>query len=242
MAYLSYFFLTWIVLEFIVYLMLKRTQLQTQKPTVSVRKKLILFMRYPEPGRTKTRLIPALGAEGAANLQRQMTEYAVRLAQELFVRRKVCVEIRYEGGDLTAMQNWLGAELDFRPQGSGDLGARMQWAFDAAFAEDFDQVIVIGTDCPDLTAEILATAFAALKRHELVLGPAQDGGYYLMGWNRPLVPLLQGIAWGTDTVLATTLVKAAEIGVPPFLLPTLNDVDRPEDIAYVHFDHHPRPE
>lgn len=225
-------------MEFITYLMLKRKQ---QQPML-VRQKLILFTRYPEPGKTKTRLIPALGAEGAANLQRRMTEYAVRLAQQFSVRRKVCVEIRYEGGDLAVMQNWLGAELDFRPQGSGDLGARMQWAFDAAFAEDFDQVIVMGTDCPDLTAEILATAFAALKRHEFVLGPAQDGGYYLIGWTRPLPPLLQGIAWGTDTVLATTLTKAADIGVEPFLLPMLNDVDRPEDIAYVHFDHHPRPE
>ncbi|MFN7931435.1 MAG: TIGR04282 family arsenosugar biosynthesis glycosyltransferase [Blastocatellia bacterium] len=238
MAYLSYFFLTWIVLEFIAYLMLKRTQ----KQTTSVRKKLILFTRYPEPGRTKTRLIPALGAEGAANLQKQMTEYTVRLARQLFVWCKVCVEIRYEGGELTAMQDWLGTELDFRPQGSGDLGARMQWAFDAAFAEDFDHVVLIGTDCPDLTVEILATAFAALKRHELVLGPAQDGGYYLIGWKRPLAPLLQGIAWGTDTVLAATLTTAAEIGVVPFLLPMLNDVDRPEDIAHVHFDHHPCPE
>lgn len=238
MAYLSYFFLTWIGLELIVYLMLKRTQ----KQTTSVRKKLILFTRYPKPGKTKTRLIPALGAEGAANLQRQMTEYAVRLAQELVVPHKVCVEIRFAGGELSAMQHWLGAGLDFRPQGRGDLGARMQWAFDEAFAEDFDHVVLIGTDCPALTVEILATAFAALKRHELVLGPAQDGGYYLIGWRCPLAPLLQGIAWGTDTVLATTLATAAEIGIEPFLLPMLNDVDRPEDIAYVHFDPHPRPE
>lgn len=232
---LTLFLLTLIVLDVVVTLMVLA---QKHKRKSSAQKKLIVFTRYPEPGQTKTRLIPALGAAGAATLQRQMTEHTLRQARQLVTRRAVWLEVRYEGGDQTAMQYWLGAELTLRPQGGGDLGARLQWAMQAAFDEEFDRVVVIGTDCPELSVDILEEAFRALRNNEVVIGPAADGGYYLIGFSCPLEMLFQDIAWGTETVLATTLAKAAEMGIVPFLLPTLNDIDRPEDLRHVHFDHH----
>lgn len=238
MVSLSLFLLTFIVLEVITLMVLA---LPRQRKTPA-RNKLIIFTRYPEPGKTKTRLISELGAAGAAELQRLMTEHTLRQAKQLMVQGSVLLEVRYEGGDQAALQNWLGVELTFRPQGGGDLGARLQWAFQAAFDDDFDHVVLIGTDCPELSVDILEKAFQALRSNEIVLGPAADGGYYLIGLSWPVESLFQGIAWGTETVLATTLSKAAAIGVVPFLLPTLNDVDRPEDLSHVHFDYHSRVE
>ncbi|MGE5256506.1 MAG: TIGR04282 family arsenosugar biosynthesis glycosyltransferase, partial [Hyphomicrobiales bacterium] len=140
--------------------------------------RLILFTRYPEPGATKTRLIPVLGPEGAAEFQRRLTERAARTAQEVRTNRRLSLEIRHEGGSEASMRQWLGSEFSFRPQGSGDIGARMQQSLKAAFAEGAQHAVIIGSDIPGLTSATVVRAFDALDRHDLVFGPAADGGYY----------------------------------------------------------------
>jgi hypothetical protein len=196
--------------------------------------RLIIFTRYPEPGKAKTRLIPALGEAGAAALHQQMAEHTIRQAQTLQLQqsagRKLGVEVRFAGGDRDLMQQWLGANWMYTGQGEGDLGDRMARSFQSAFSSGVQQVIIIGTDCPDLNAPLLATAFHTLHQQDLVLGPASDGGYYLIGLRRLIPQLLTGIAWSTATVLEQTLAIAEELNLAIALLPILSDVDYPADL------------
>ncbi len=192
---------------------------------------LIIFTRYPEPGKTKTRLIPALGAEGAATLQRQMTEHTLAQVKELQAKRLVSVEVYFVGGNQQLMQSWLGTSVIYRQQGDGDLGRRMAIAFQTALEAGKQRVVVIGTDCPDLKAEVMVKAFHALEQHDLVLGPAQDGGYYLIGLCRLIPELFTGISWSTAEVLQQTMSIAQRLELAVAYLPMLSDVDRPEDLV-----------
>ncbi|MDK1022460.1 MAG: TIGR04282 family arsenosugar biosynthesis glycosyltransferase, partial [Candidatus Hydrogenedentes bacterium] len=195
--------------------------------------RLIIFTRYPEPGKTKTRLIPALGPEGAAGLQRKMTEHAVRTHQAI---RDLSIELRFVGGSHDQMEKWLGKDVRYREQSGNDLGERMADAFQTAFSEDPDRIVITGIDSPEITGGILQAAFDALKRHDLVLGPATDGGYYLIGMRRTaalkaLPEIFLNVDWGTDRVLESTRSKIAKLKLGCALLAPLDDVDRPEDLA-----------
>ncbi|HEY9671278.1 MAG TPA: TIGR04282 family arsenosugar biosynthesis glycosyltransferase [Waterburya sp.] len=192
---------------------------------------LIVFTRYPEPGKTKTRLIPALGAEGAATLQRQMTEQKLAEVNKLQTFYPVSVEIHFTGGNEAVMQEWLGSNLIYRQQNEGDIGCRMAAAFEISFRAGMDRVVLIGIDCPDLNAQLMAEAFHALHEHDLVLGPALDGGYYLIGLRRLIPQLFTGIRWSTAEVLSQTLKIAQSLDLAVAKLPWLSDVDYPEDLS-----------
>jgi len=192
---------------------------------------LIIFTRYPEPGKTKTRLIPALGAEGAANLQRQMTEQTITIAKNLFNLMLLSVEVRFAGGNLQLMKDWLGADFKYQEQGTGDLGKRISRAFKSAFNQQMGSVVIIGIDCPSLTSEIILQAFTKLTKFELVIGPATDGGYYLIGLKKIIPELFQGINWGTSEVLSQTVAIAQNLNLAIDYLPIFSDIDRPEDLA-----------
>ena len=197
--------------------------------------RLIVFTRFPEPGKTKTRLIPALGARGAARLQRQMTEHIMTTAAALNGRNGLCIEVRHEGGNAGLMQDWLGSHLTYRPQGGGNLGRRMQRAFEAAFEDDAAAAVIVGSDIPGISDDILRQALEALRKKDLVLGPAKDGGYYLIGVRRTLRAetygrLFDGIDWGSDSVMAQTLQIAKDLGLDLARLESLADVDRPADL------------
>ena len=191
---------------------------------------LIIFSRYPEAGRSKTRLIPALGAIGAARLHEEMTRHTLRVAKELAIDCPIQLEVHFAGGNEGLMRLVFGGDFHYRSQVAGDLGQKMQTAMEGALQEGASGVIVIGTDCPDLTAPRLRHAFEALKTWELVLGPARDGGYYLIGCQRVLPQLFTNMPWGTHQVFARTLAAAHRAGLIPYLLETLPDVDWPEDL------------
>ena len=195
------------------------------------RQHLIIFTRYPEPGKTKTRLIPALGDVGAANLHKQMTEHTIFQVKELQKITRVSVEVRFTGGNLEKMQNWLGHDLGYQFQSEGDLGARMAESLINAFNQKAQQVIIIGTDCPDLNSQILTTAFEKLEVFNLVLGPALDGGYYLIGLQQPIAELFMNISWGTAQVFAKTVEIAQKLNLSIGYLQPLADIDRPEDLT-----------
>ena len=202
-------------------------------------KRLIIFTRFPEPGKTKTRLIPTLGEHGAADLQRQMTEHVVATAAKINNRQDLNIEIRHEGGNAESMRTWLGPQLLYHAQGPGDLGRRMVRAFKDAFQGSNEAAVIIGSDIPELSAGIIQQAFEGLKTNDLVIGPAHDGGYYLIGINRTLPAetysrLFNGINWGDGTVLSRTLKTAAESGLRLHLLESLGDVDRPQDLPIRH--------
>jgi rSAM/selenodomain-associated transferase 1 len=180
---------------------------------------LIIFTRYPEPGKTKTRLIPALGEVGAANLQQQMTEYTIFQVKELQKITTVSVEVRFTGGDLEKMQNWLGNDLRYQLQGEGDLGTRMKRSLINAFSQGAEKIIIIGT-----------AAFEQLNVFNLVLGPALDGGYYLIGLQQPIAKLFANIPWGTAQVFSKTVEIAQKLNLSIGYLQPLADIDCPKDL------------
>ena len=194
------------------------------------RRRLILFARYPSPGRAKTRLIPALGTEGAAALHRRLALRALRTASKACRIVPAALEVHFDGGTEQAMSHWLGDSARFLPQGAGDLGERMAGAFEESFGSGSTATVIIGSDCPGLSPDVVTAAFARLTETPVVLGPAHDGGYYLIGLSRPMPELFRGMPWGTDRVLADSLTVLQRQGCKPALLDPLEDIDRPEDL------------
>ena len=199
-----------------------------------MQRRIIIFTRYPEPRKTKTRLIPALGPQRAADLGREMTHHTLGVVAQVPARLSAASEVCFEGGNAEKIAACFGSGAVYRPQCAGNLGCRMQHAFAQAFSEGTRQTVIIGTDCPGITPELLAEAFHRLVTSDLVLGPASDGGYYLVGLRRPTPQLFTDIPWGSDRVLDETLRRAGELSLNVSLLKVLSDVDRPEDLAVWH--------
>ena len=183
---------------------------------------IIIFSRFPRAGQSKTRLIPALGAEGAANLQKLMTEFILREAS----RYTNNIVISYCGGKLREFQGWLGTEYRYSEQIGGDIGERMSNAFINAFKSGAKKVVLFGCDTPDNRVNNISACFAALNIFDSVFGPATDGGYYMIGLNTYIAEFFHGIEWGGEGVLAETLEKADSYK----LVKILSDVDFEEDI------------
>ena len=203
-------------------------------PMIGDSKRLILFTRCPVPGRAKTRLIPALGAEGAVALHRRLVFRSLRTAHKACRAASADLEVRFEGGTEQAMSHWLGERARFLQQGAGDLGERIARAFEDSFQSRSLATVIIGSDCPGLTPDVITEAFARLTETSVVLGPARDGGYYLIGLSRPTPELFRGIPWGTDRVLADSLAVLQRQGCKAALLEPLEDIDRPEDLPAWH--------
>jgi uncharacterized protein len=194
---------------------------------------LIIFTRYPEAGKAKTRLIPILGKEGAAKLQRRLTEYTVKQAQNFRQLKEIEVIVYFTGGNINLMQDWLGNDLNYLPQVEGDLGIKMRSAFADTFQKNSERIVIIGTDCPSIDCQILASAFDALQDDDLVLGEAVDGGYYLIGLSKLFPELFSNINWGTNQVFAATQSIAKKLDLGIAYLPILRDLDRPEDLSLI---------
>lgn len=191
---------------------------------------LIVFTRFPQPGQAKTRLIPALGAVRAADLQRMMAEYTFIQCCELAHTRNLSIAVHYEGGDEEVLRRWIPSSMNCIPQSKGSLGERLAHSFASSFTAGMKRVIIVGSDCPFLTPEILADGFDLLQNNDLIIGPAHDGGYYLIGLSKPDRLLWADIDWGTDKVLQQTIEIARNRGLKLALLPSLADIDRPEDL------------
>jgi rSAM/selenodomain-associated transferase 1 len=192
--------------------------------------RLLIFAKAPVLGRVKTRLIPALGADGAAALHERLCHAALAQAT---AARLAPVELWCHPDTrhafFTACRAMYGVEL--HEQRGADLGARMHNAFDHAF-ESSRYAVTIGTDCPDLTVGDLQNAFRALEDgYDAVLGPAVDGGYVLIGLSRPVPDLFTEIDWGSDRVLAQTRARLADLDLRAKELPPRHDIDRPEDLV-----------
>lgn len=189
-----------------------------------------ILVKAPIPGRVKTRLAAELGAEQATELYRALGRSVVA----------ACVDPGYHtvvwytpAAARAAVRGWLqGVEpLAFRPQVRGGLGVRLGAAFARHFGEGVPRVILVGSDCPGVERGVITQAFAALDRYDLVLGPAHDGGYYLIGLRSTTRGgrLFHGVSWSTPDVLRQTLLAARRLGLRPALLPVLRDVDTVAD-------------
>jgi uncharacterized protein len=207
-----------------------------------INQKIILFTKYPRPGEVKTRLISTIGSDKACAIHKKMTLKTFALLQLLIKKTPVTLEIHYMGARLKEMQTWLGNKFNYIEQGNGSLGDKMSKAFSDSFTQGFKKIIIIGTDCPELNLSILKQSFNLLKRHDLILGPATDGGYYLIGLSRIAPSLFFDIPWSTEKVLNKTIEIAQKENLSYDLLQTLSDIDRKEDLKlwekYSKINHH----
>lgn len=191
---------------------------------------LLVFARVPDLGRVKSRLAAGVGQPAALAVYHEL----LAITNAAIVAAEVPATVWLAdtaGPEPTPAETREWATHDTRCQPEGDLGARMATAFAAAFAAGVQRVAIIGTDCPGLRASHLTQAFAELETADLVLGPATDGGYYLLGLRQPCPELFANKAWSTDSVLTDTLTDARRLGLRVALLPELRDVDTAADLA-----------
>ena len=190
--------------------------------------RILVFCKAPVPGAVKTRLIPTLGEQGACDLH---SELATRILDVV------------QPAQLAPVQLWCAPDtnhpffterdaVSLHQQTGEDLGERMHRAFVSALDESgVHRVVLIGTDCPTIDDDYIDAALSTLRDHDAVLGPAEDGGYGLIGLTKPEADYFHGIAWGTDSVCEDTCTRFNTAALNWALLPRIWDVDRPEDVA-----------
>lgn len=192
---------------------------------------IIVFAKAPLPGLAKTRLIPALGAEGAARLARIMLQHTLQEALAVGVD---CVELCMTPGPRD--RAWMDCELPDpilrSDQGDGILGERLARASERALAAH-DAVLLIGTDCPQLNSRLLHEALNALRHSEAVMIPAVDGGYVLLGLKRFDPSLFEWIAWSTSSVAEATRERISQLSWRLHCLPAVCDIDEPADLKHL---------
>jgi uncharacterized protein len=193
---------------------------------VTTTSRLLVFAKAPRPGGVKTRLGAALGTDLAADLYRAMAEGVLARTRAAPCVRSVFFAPREAEAEMAA---WLPHET-LVPQDGADLGARMAAAFAWAFSVGATKVVLVGTDAPGLSDEHVRAALVVLDAHDVVLGPALDGGYYLVALRRPAPALFDGVAWGTADVLAQTVARAEAAGLAVAPLAPLGDVDELADL------------
>lgn len=191
--------------------------------------RIVIFAKAPLPGLAKTRLIPALGDKGAAHLAERMLRHTVTEALSAGVKEvELCVTPTPEAPLWQPFRNPLWP-VDWQPQGEGDLGARLARAAARGVSEGA-AILLIGTDCPSLTAERLQEAARQLLSRDAVIIPSTDGGYVLLGLKRFDASVFEAIPWSTNRVSAETLKKIDTLGWSVGRLPALRDVDTPDDL------------
>jgi rSAM/selenodomain-associated transferase 1 len=186
-------------------------------------RRLVIFIKNPVYGRVKTRLAADLGNEQALSIYRQLLAHTRTQALACAAER-----LLFYSDTIDEPDEWPVAFFSKHLQQGSDLGARMAHALGQALAGG-ERAVLIGSDIPGLTAGILTQAFDLLDTHDFVLGPAADGGYYLIGMRQPAAAVFENITWSTPTVLQATLERIQALGGSCGLLPTLSDIDTAAD-------------
>ena len=184
---------------------------------------LLIFTRNPELGKCKTRLAAKVGDQAALDIYKFLLSHTVNITSELDVTRWV-----FYSNEIWEEDIWANGTYQKKLQNGADLGQRMLNAFKEGFESDYEKIVIIGSDMYDLSQADLESAFSQLNQHDYVVGPAEDGGYYLLGMKALNKELFQDKPWGTETVLEDTLKHLKQEKVS--MLPVKNDVDHYEDI------------
>ncbi len=194
---------------------------------------ILLFVKWPEPGRVKTRIAATVGAARAAEIYKALVAaVCARLP------RAVPVIVWFDPAEKREeIRGWLGPMLpqavEWLAQAPGDLGARLKRAFADAFAAGWERVAVVGSDCVDISGAIFDDAWSALESADVAAGPTRDGGYYLLALRTENAALFENIRWSTEHTLADTEGRAEAAGLRVRRLEMLDDVDTAEDWARV---------
>lgn len=186
---------------------------------------LIIFYRNPQAGKVKTRLAATVGDQRALEIFRKLSLQTKMITESLQAEKIV-----FYSDSIDLMDIWSNARYLKALQHGEDLGEKMKHAFEAAFETGYSSVCIIGTDCYELTSEIIERGFEALRSADVVIGPARDGGYYLLGMNSLHPEVFQGKEWSTDTVFRETIRDFDQLGLKYAILQVLRDVDTQDDL------------
>lgn len=183
---------------------------------------LIIFVRNPELGKVKTRLAAVVGDVRALEIYKQLLIHTKEVALSCNCDRYI-----FATGDVSP-EDWKGFHIEL--QSAGDLGNKMSNAFDLLFEKEYEKVVIIGSDCLDLSADHLKSAFTQLAHNEFVIGPANDGGYYLLGMKKNHAGIFVDKNWGNDSVFTETSASIRKLGLSMYKLENLNDIDEEKDL------------
>jgi hypothetical protein len=186
---------------------------------------ILIFIKNPVEGNVKTRLAVTVGNAASLSIYQSLLRHTQAITKELHAGKIVFYSDNVEDGDI-----WDDKIYKKKLQIGNDLGERMKNAFEDTFEEGKNKVILIGSDCLELTPAIINEAFSILQNKDLVVGPATDGGYYLIGMKKLHAPLFQNISWGSGDVLMQTLEAAVKQALTFYLLAELSDLDNEEDL------------
>jgi len=201
----------------------------------------LIFIKYPESGRVKTRLGKEIGMEKAASLYKSMVENILTSCRSKDFHTVIFYDPKEKFRETI---NWLGTDYSYMPQRGGSLGERMSNALSDAFLKGFNRCLLTGSDIPELSKDILKQGFAELKNSDAVIGKAEDGGYYLIGFKRETYTdaVFRGITWSTPVVFSETMTIFENINYNVSMTRVLSDIDLPEDIKNLEeFRHMNRP-
>lgn len=198
----------------------------------NIKKRIIVFTKLPEPGTCKTRLISVLSSLNSAHLQKKMTSHIINISENYCKKDSSCeLEIRFFGKCDKNMPD-LWKNHFYREQSGKNLGDKMFQAISQALSEGTEQVILTGSDCIDISAELIEQAFNLLAKNDVVAGPALDGGYYIIGVKKSIKKLFPpDMPWGSNSVLKKTLKIVNKLSLKHALLKKLSDVDTPSDLS-----------
>lgn len=186
---------------------------------------LIIFVKKPEIGKVKTRLAEGIGDEQALAVYLKLLERTLAITQPLAMDKFV-----YYSPEIVHDDLWNEDFFYKARQAEGDLGIKMRTAFEERFEVGYQRVCIIGSDCYELSTQIIEQAFSELKQHDTVIGPSTDGGYYLLGMQALQETLFTNKPWSSEQVLEQTVADIKKQQLSCFLLPELTDVDREEDL------------
>jgi len=190
---------------------------------------LLFFVKYPEKGKVKSRLADSIGDDLAVSVYKNIVDQMLSTLKERTFPLYICF---FPKNAQKPIRNWLGREYRYMPQHGKDLGERMRNGFFDGFSMGHKRVVLIGSDIPDLSINYIEEAFKSLKEVDAVIGPAFDGGYYLIGFNQSTFSpqVFEGIAWGTETVFDETVKKLKRFRRTVHTLPYQRDIDTAEDL------------
>jgi len=190
---------------------------------------LLFFVKYPEKGKVKSRLAAVIGDDSAVSVYKNLVAQMLSTVKEGSFPLYICF---FPKNAQKPIKNWLGREYRYIPQHGKDLGERMRNGFINGFAMGYKRVVLIGSDIPDLPMKYIEEGFKSLKEMDAVIGPAYDGGYYLIGFNQSTFSpqVFEGMAWGTENVFDETMKKLKRFRRAVHTLPYQRDIDTAEDL------------
>lgn len=211
-----------------------------ERTTNALHPGIFIMMKYPELGKVKSRLAKSIGEEAATNLYRAFIQDTLSTVQSLDIPHHIAM---YPLESQEKFSKWLGSSFEFFPQQGANLGERLQNGFTKMFEKGYHQVIALASDCPDLPIEILQSAVSQLQSDKVVIGPAPDGGYYLIGFSSDLfIPdAFVDVAWSTESVFQETMSRIESITDQIHVLPEWQDIDTKSQLQKFYETHQLEP-